>query len=56
MYMIDFKIYIQSEALALAAVARRCGRLAHTMDCHRLTTPARKLFSFATLSRRRNRP
>jgi hypothetical protein len=28
MYMIDFEIYIQSEALALAGPAR-------TLDCHR---------------------
>jgi hypothetical protein len=37
MYMIDFEIYIQSEALALAGPAR-------TLDCHRVVAPARTLF------------
>jgi hypothetical protein len=37
MYMIDFEIYIQSEALALAGPAR-------TLDCDRVAAPARTLF------------
>jgi hypothetical protein len=43
--MIDFRIYIQSVASAVAAIPLGCSRPADTMDGQGLAAPARKLFS-----------